>query len=299
MKGKATEMLDDLVKKIDGTQTSGFIRHSLFSDGAAIPCRRWSLLNRFVAFVSGTSDARGIRQWNDAGRSVKKRARPFYILVPMFRPKTNSLENVGDGNGTEEGKSEPSKELTGFRLMPVFRVEDTDGRPLDYEEKLKAFDVKKLPLIDVARKLGVTVRAGLTFDGIAGSFNPGGKRITMGTSAPSVFLHELSHAVDFALPGRKDDYAFGEVVAELSAAFLGSLYGVQIDIPGTKAYIESWAGKGHVAFRLADAMRRVEEIYRFIDANRTKRRRKSHTTEGGAVLLRTRRAVSKTVFDWG
>jgi hypothetical protein len=74
------------------------------------------------------------------------------------------------------------------------------------------------------------------------------------------------------LPGKSDDYAFNEVVAELSAAFLGSLYGINVDIDSTKAYIKGWAGKGHVAFKVSEALQRVEAIYQYIESNRKKRR---------------------------
>jgi hypothetical protein len=32
-----------------------------------IPASKWSLLNRTLMFISGTSDARGFRQWKEAG----------------------------------------------------------------------------------------------------------------------------------------------------------------------------------------------------------------------------------------
>jgi antirestriction protein ArdC len=296
MTEKAKETLDGLVRQISGAQTSGFIRHRLFSDGTEIPCRNWSPLNQFIAFVHGTDDARGIRQWNAAGRKVKKGARSFGILVPMLYPKKQEEKDRDEGKPGDE--EEPEKELAGFKLMPVFRAEDTEGAPLDYEEKMKSLDIGQLPLIGVARKLGVTVKAGLTFGGSAASYRPGVKRITMGTADSSVFLHELSHAVDYALPGRKDDYAFGETVAELSAAFLGSLHGINIDIPSTKAYIDGWAGKGHAAFRLMDAVKRAEEIYKFVEAHKDKRRRKKQADHEG-ILLKPRRKRRKTVFDFG
>jgi hypothetical protein len=169
-----------------------------------------------------------------------------------------------DTAGKAEAYDKTVKTLTGFKLMPVFAVEDTEGGPLDYEERLKTLDVEALPLIDVAKSLGVTVQAGLTFDGCAGSFHPVKNRITMGTADSQVFLHELSHAVDNTLPGKSEDYAFNEVVAELSAAFLGSLYGVKVDIDNTRAYINGWSGRGHAAFRVTDALERVERIYRHI-----------------------------------
>jgi antirestriction protein ArdC len=55
-----------------------------------------------------------------------------------------------------------------------------------------------------------------------------------------------------------------EIVAELSAAFLGELYGLQPNIGNVKSYLEHYAGKGHVTFQIAKALNRVEEIYRFI-----------------------------------
>lgn len=298
MTEKAKETLDDLVRQISSTQASGFIRHHLFSDGADIPCRRWSLLNQFIVFVHGTGDARGIRQWNAAGRKVKKGAHSFGILVPMLYPKKQDEKDKEKEGDKPDGEEEPEKTLAGFKLMPVFRAEDTEGKALDYEEKMKSLDVERLPLVEVARKLGVTVQAGLTFDGSAASYRPSARRITMGTSDASVFLHELSHAVDYALPGRKKDYAFGEVVAELSAAFLGSLYGIEINIPNTKAYIGNWSGKSHVAFMLIDVVKRAEEIHGFVEKHRKKRSWKKRADREG-ILLKPKRMRRKTVFDFG
>lgn len=270
MKKEAKAILDNLMAKISSETAAGFLRERLFSDGIKIPCRNWSFLNQLITFAEGTRDARGIKQWNSAGRKVKKGARAFHIFVPMLYPQ-NTAEQTDKGGEPESGNT--VKTLTGFKLMPVFAVEDTEGEPLDYEERLKSLDVDKLPLIDIAKSLGVTVRAGLTFDGCAGSFHPGKNRITMGTACKQVFLHELSHAVDNILPGKSDDYAFNEVTAELSAAFLGSLYNVNIDIASTKAYIKNWSGKGHTAFKVADALERVEQIYKRIRAVEIKLRK--------------------------
>jgi antirestriction protein ArdC len=156
--------------------------------------------------------------------------------------------------------------------MPVFRVEDTEGAPLDYEERIKALDVNSLPLIEVAKSLGVKVEAGLTDGAAAGWFRKSTKQIRLGSANPVVFLHELSHAVDNALPNKSHSYAFCEVVAELSAAFLASLYGVRFDIAHTQGYIKYWQGKGHVMIQVVDALQRVEQIYKFIDGKKKKRK---------------------------
>jgi hypothetical protein len=45
------------------------------------------MLNQFSVFLSGTHDARGIRQWNMVGRKVTKGAQALYIFVPMLYPE--------------------------------------------------------------------------------------------------------------------------------------------------------------------------------------------------------------------
>jgi antirestriction protein ArdC len=256
MTEKAKEILDSLVAEITAEKAVAFVRERLFSDGAEIPCRHWSYLNQFMTYLSGTSDARGYRQWQEAGRQVKKGAHALYILVPMIYKAR-----------IEEEDKIIQETLKGFKAMPVFRVEDTEGEELDYQKRITEFDPESLPLIDVARSLGVTVSAGLTGEA-SGFYVPALKAITMGCDDGQVFLHELSHAVDRALPGYKDDYAFKEIVAELSSAFLASLYGAGVDIDNTAAYIQSWAGKGHVAFQVAAALERVEAIYRYVQSVR-------------------------------
>jgi antirestriction protein ArdC len=210
----AKQILNSVVEKVTTEKAVNFIRERLFSDGINIPCMNWSYMNQFVTYLNGTSDARGYNQWKEVGRTVKKGAKAIYILVPMIYKVKG------------EDKEEKDEVLKGFKAMPVFRAEDTEGEELDYIIKLRKFNPDSLPLIDVARALGISVTAGFTGDA-SGWFRPGNNSITMGCNNGQVFLHELSHAVDRALPDRKQDYAFNEVVAELSAAFLCSLYGIK------------------------------------------------------------------------
>jgi len=68
------------------------------NDGS--PCRSWSYANQVYLAIKGHVDARGYRQWQDAGRQVKKGEKAIKIL---------------GGKGRE---------------IPVFGVSQTDGRPL-------------------------------------------------------------------------------------------------------------------------------------------------------------------------
>ncbi|MDR2094665.1 MAG: hypothetical protein LBP76_04000 [Treponema sp.] len=260
MTENAKQILDNLVQEITAEKAVTFIRERLFCDDLTLPCKTWSRLNQFITFLSGTCDARGFRQWQKAGRSVKKGAKALYIIVPMiYKIKINP----------EDKDSAVEEKTTGFKAMPVFRVEDTEGAELDYEIRIKAFNPDSLPLIDVARSLGVSVSAGFTGNA-AGFFRPSANAIVMGSNDGQTFLHELSHAVDYVLPDRNANRNFQEITAELSSAFLGSLYGVPVNIDNTTAYIRSWAGSGHVAFKIVEALGRVEEIYHYIEAVKTK-----------------------------
>jgi len=53
-----------------------------------VTCRAWSWGNQLLCVLNGTSDARGICQWNDAGRKVIKGSKAFDILVPLTKTVT-------------------------------------------------------------------------------------------------------------------------------------------------------------------------------------------------------------------
>ena len=132
---------------------------------------------------------------------------------------------------------------------------------------MKQLKIEDLPLVDVAKKLGIKVQADLC--GLAeGSYSTFERIIRMNCTGKQVFLHELSHAI-IAEIKKKDKveltYDFEEICAELSSAFLGSLYEVNIDLQNTKAYIQGWAGKGHVAWKVIEAVDWVEKVYQFIE----------------------------------
>jgi hypothetical protein len=85
----------------------------------AIPSMKWSFRNQVIAlFQTGTEDCRGFMQWQEAGRSVKKGSHAAYILGPIVIKKKDE----------ETGKEQTA--LVGFKSIPVFSVNDTDGAEL-------------------------------------------------------------------------------------------------------------------------------------------------------------------------
>ena len=110
---------------------------------ADVPSGRWSFLNRTLMFLANTGDARGFRQWQEVQRKVRKGAKALYILVPCFQKEI------------DEETGEEKEILRYFKATPVFKVEDTEGKRLDYE----LLEVPELPLLERAREWGITVKA--------------------------------------------------------------------------------------------------------------------------------------------
>lgn len=220
--------------------------------GNAIPSDNWSFLNRILMYLNNTEDARGFNQWNQIGRYVKKGSKAFYILAPMFR-KVTEEKTLESGETTRIEK----EILAGFRAVPVFRFEDTEGAPIIKE----AFNVNiPYEFNNIIQELGLKVDA-VRFNGMAyGSYNLGTKQIQLASPEIEVFLHELSHAVDDKLiglkPGQRVDQ---EVTAEFSAAVIGYLMGYKVHIGNIKEYIEHYNFK-----ELLSSLSRVEQIVNYV-----------------------------------
>lgn len=192
-----------------------------------VPSARWSRCNRILAALSGTRDARGFRQWERAGRRVRRGAKAVYILAPLLVP------------GRDAGEAD-ERIMVGFRAVPVFRYEDTEGAPLrEYEP------VSMPPLWGLAEYNGLDVRYANSTGGEYGAISVGRRSVTLSTESPDTYLHELVHWYDLR---DRDDARHGqdpvqETVAQLGACALAHMYG--LDATGyTASYIAGYAGCG-------------------------------------------------------
>lgn len=196
-----------------------------------IPSAKWSIANRTIQFIFGTSDARGYRQWQEAGRQVNKGAKCIYILAPCIKKHK------------DEETEEEKLVLTSFKAVPVFRVEDTEGEPLDYQN----IELPDLPLIERAYYWGIDVKAVPGSYSYYGYFVPGSKEIALATPAEKTFFHELAHAADYILKGhlKPGQDPFQEITAELSAQALARIAGKSAeDTTGNSyRYIKGYAEK--------------------------------------------------------
>lgn len=228
MNDKVKSVLDGIMKKFTTGDIPKAITYAMFPI-PNIPSSHWSFRNKFFMILSGTTDARGFRQWNQVGRTVKRGAKAIYILVPYLMKQVTPDE-------------EEKFYLKGFLAKPVFRVEDTEGEPLDYEKDLPLPD---LPLIETAKKWGITVSGAMPFSKAYGVYVPGAQKIILASPEEIVFFHELSHAayersVGKLKPGQRWDQ---EITAELCAQALCLMVGRQPrdNLGNTYRYIDHYA----------------------------------------------------------
>ena len=202
-----------------------------------VPCRAWSWGNQLVCILNGTTDARGIRQWNDAGRKVKKGSKAFDILVPLTKTVT--------AIDPDTGKEVKLSKLYGFGTAPVFPVNYTEGAELPQIDEDVTHWLNELPLVDVARTWGLNVSA---YDGQTrgpqGKYLPG-SYIAVGVKNLSTWAHELIHAADDKLGNltERGQHWRSETVAELGGAILLEALGLEVeaDRGGCWKYVSRYA----------------------------------------------------------
>lgn len=208
-----------------------------------IPCRAWSWSNQLITALSGFDDARGFRQWLSVGRAVRKGEKSFAILAPVTKQFTDK---------TESGEERKRIAILGFKTVPVFGLEQTDivdgatwAKHSEADRTAEQF-IAELPLIEVARAWGLTVKS---YSGKAGGAHGWFKRdagaIALGVENLSTWAHELIHAADHRLGSLKErgQHWLSETVAELGGAILlyAAGYEREADIGGAWDYIQHYA----------------------------------------------------------
>ena len=221
MVGKMKEVFESLENMFKTNQAPEKIAHRMFPK-FDLPCNKWSLTNQLIMMSKETEDARGYKQWLEIGRQVKRGAKGFYIIAPVLRKETDAANVV-----------------CGFQALPVFRVEDTDGK----EREMKKTLIKHLPLLDKAEKWGIDIKLEPQNREYLGyiTVSPENKTIALACRDEIVFFHELAHYAHYQVATLKKGYTPNkEIVAELSAQVLCCLVGKSGDsfFGNTYEYVE-------------------------------------------------------------
>ncbi|GAB6274756.1 MAG: ArdC-like ssDNA-binding domain-containing protein [Peptococcaceae bacterium] len=209
-----------------------------------------------VMLASGTEDARGYKQWEAIGRQVSKSAKAMYIFGPCTQKKI-----VKDN---ESGKEIEKTVLSGFRTIPVFRYEDTEGNPLP---KIDYSPPELPPLFGLAEKFGIKIKYQSFSGGAYGTFYPGGNEIALHSHDANVFFHELAHAVHHTFnPLKLGQHANQEIVAEVVACALCEIYGYKGYIWHGYKYVKQYASQDtrQAIKAVMGVLKEVEKVLKLI-----------------------------------
>lgn len=226
---KAQASLNKVIEKFQNGDLSPITHCARIHLSSDAPASKWSFGNRVLAFAqTGEIDCRGFRQWQEAGRQVKKGSHAAFILTPVTIKKSQE----------QDGQTKEWYQCIGFSSIAVFASAMTEG-----ETPLPDYTPTELPpLADVARRLGVNIEYKPLPSDRLGDCTIDGKNIRLATQDTAVFFHELAHAAHDRIEktkGGQDPYQ--ETIAEFTAAVLMELYGIRDHTGNAWRYIQNYA----------------------------------------------------------
>lgn len=221
-----------------------------------IPSDKWSIGNRVLQLLQGTNDARGFKQWQEVGRTVKKGSTAIHILAPMTI-KIKDKDKI-------TGKKVEKVIIRGFKPLPVFRYEDTDGAPLPADQLYKP-DTQPT-FFDVAAKMEIDVSYRPLSANYLGRYGIRTKRIELCVEDAEVYYHELAHAIHATMVDlRVFDPAKAEVIAEFSALVMANIAGITGYEQRGFSYIEHYANEHRPDSVLKEILSVLNDVDRIVD----------------------------------
>ncbi len=218
----AQEKLDQIIARFQSGDMSPIVAIAKTRLPDDAPASKWSFANRVLAYsLCNHADCRGYRQWESAGRHVKKGEHGGYIFAPRM---------VKDKESQDEDKTR----LAGWLTISVFGAGQTEG-----DTALPDYAPRELPpLADLAARMGVPVSYTPTPEDRLGDTN--GRDIHLGTTDAQVFFHELSHVIDRKIrpADKRTDTVQNEAIADLTACVLMHMYGLGDRTGNTWEYVK-------------------------------------------------------------
>lgn len=243
---KVRKSLDQVIEKFKNGDLSPITKTVRIQLDPEAPARNWSLSNRVLVYIQSEElDCRGFRQWQMAGRSVQKGSKAIYIIRPHI---------------VKDNDEEDEYNCVGFSPVPVFPASATIG-----ETSTCLYTPAKLPpLMDLAEKLNIKVSYTPTVRDRYGDCTTDGKRIRLASFDPSIFFHELAHAIHARLEGKlkSGQNVDQEVVAEFTASVLTNIYGYEDRSGNTWKYISLYAKDPLIA--ITKALTTVEQVLAYM-----------------------------------
>jgi antirestriction protein ArdC len=212
------------------------------ADKNFITQKPYSGINTLILGMAGYNNPAwaSYQQWASKGAQVKKGEKATQIV--FFKPMSKTSTNAAGENETSS--------FAILKTYSVFNVEQTDLEIVPFENESAPFN--PIPAIESKiRETGAIIKHG----GDSAFYNPANDFIQLPNAASfeseahyyATAFHELAHwtgakhRLDRKLGKTfgNPDYAFEELIAEISAAFLCADYKIQGDLRHA-GYIQSW-----------------------------------------------------------
>lgn len=209
---KAKKALSTVVRKFQSGDLSPLVDVARVKLAADAPAAKWSFSNLVLAYAqTNCMDCRGYRQWQAAGRQVRRGSHGAFIFGPRMMPE---LDDNGD-------KTMRMRGVVAISVHPITNTDGDDTDALTYEP------AELPPLADIAANLGIAIRYQPLLDAY-GLCDHKGTTISLGTHDVKTFFHELAHAIHSRIDGGliPGQDAHQETIAEFTATVLMRLYGL-------------------------------------------------------------------------
>lgn len=241
------ELLSQLHDKVATLSDSDEWREWL---AVAARFRAYSVNNQILILIQRPDATRvaGYQAWRKLGRRVRAGERSIKILAPLVRRVADSERETNSDDPTAMRRV-----VTGFRVVSVFDLSQTDGDPLPLSpvELLKGEGPAGVldALEAVADAEGLTVHRQEIPSGANGFLDRKGRRIVLSpTLDPAAQVktvsHEMGHYYDPWLAEQPEGYpshrGLCEVVAEAAAYIVGDALGLDTSAYSV-GYVASWA----------------------------------------------------------
>lgn len=214
----------------------------------------YSFNNQLLIAIQNPEATRvaGFHSWKKLGRFVKKGESGIRILAPMIGKAKNEStdEELVDGQAT--------KRVYGFRVVSVFDVSQTDGKPLPDIGTIDGDPGNKLNCLrNLIRSKGISLEYE-KLNGPEGISRGGAIVIDTGLDAPnefSVLVHELAHELLHREDRRENtDKTKRETEAEAVAFVVCHAFGVDTSARSSD-YIQLYRGNSAVLAESLDFIR--------------------------------------------
>ncbi len=202
---KITSFLEDLARETDQARKSEAMQKYLDFAGRF---HKYSPSNIFLIMLTrpDATQVAGFQTWRKLGRYVRKHEKGIAILAPLTQK-----DDPDDVNST--------KVLRGFRVVFVFDVAQTDGKPLPPTPEWKSPEKNAeltVKLIRYAESKGISVTV-KELPGEIQGISKGGAIEFSPDAGTKTLIHEIAHEIMHRTEGATSDPSLREMEAEAAA----------------------------------------------------------------------------------